>query len=189
MLDFTELSDDGQEFEQLIRELLFSLGFKVFWSGRGPDGGRDLLCLEERESIFHKDVRRWLVQCKHKARSQSSVGINDLDDIVDSCTQHDCEGYLLVTSTQPSSAVVQRLQTSRKPNVAPLAAPMRDPAPAAPEMAPPTAPLAAPMPAPAAVLPATCPALPLPSFAPAASAISRHSVISSFAVSCPTACR
>lgn len=110
MLDFTELSDDGQEFEQLIRELLFSLGYKIFWSGKGPDGGRDLLCIEETESIFMPQTRKWLIQCKHKAVSGGSVGTTDLDDIVDSCTQHDCDGYLLVTSTQPSSAVVARLE-------------------------------------------------------------------------------
>lgn len=52
MLDFTELPQDGQLFEQLVRELLFSLGYKIFWTGRGADGGRDLLCLEERPSIF-----------------------------------------------------------------------------------------------------------------------------------------
>jgi len=110
VLDFTELSQDGQHFEQLVRELLFSLGHKVFWTGRGPDGGRDLLCLEERPSMFFTDTRRWLIQCKHKAHSQSSVGVKDLDDVIDSCAQHECEGYLLVTSTQPSSAVVQRLE-------------------------------------------------------------------------------
>ena len=33
MLDFKELSKDGKEFELLIRELLFSQGFKVYWSG------------------------------------------------------------------------------------------------------------------------------------------------------------
>lgn len=110
MLDFTELSADGQEFEQLIRELLFSLGYKIFWSGKGPDGGRDLLCLEELDSIFMPSTRKWLIQCKHKAVSGNSVGINDLDDIIDSCMQHDCDGYLLVTSTQPSSSVVSRLE-------------------------------------------------------------------------------
>lgn len=51
MLDFTELSDDGQDLELLIRELLFSTGYKVYWSVRGSDGGRDLICIEETNSI------------------------------------------------------------------------------------------------------------------------------------------
>ncbi|TIF35175.1 hypothetical protein DI029_15655, partial [Legionella pneumophila] len=110
MLDFTELSDNGQDLELLIRELLFSIGYKVYWSGRGPDGGRDLVCIEENDSIFLKTSKKWLLQCKHKARSGNSVGIGDLDDIITSCVQHECDGYVLVTSTQPSSAVVSRLE-------------------------------------------------------------------------------
>lgn len=41
-MDFKELPQDGQAFEQLVRELLFSRGLHVAWSGRGADGGRDL---------------------------------------------------------------------------------------------------------------------------------------------------
>ncbi|MBH2071683.1 MAG: restriction endonuclease [Burkholderiales bacterium] len=110
MLDFKELSDNGEGFELLIRELLFSLGLKVYWSGRGADGGRDLLCIEESKSIFMSTRKRWLIQCKHKARSGNSVGTTDLDDIIGSCMQHQCDAYLLATSTQPSSAVVTRLE-------------------------------------------------------------------------------
>lgn len=110
MLDFTELSENGLGLEQLTRELLFSLGLKVYWSGVGPDGGKDLLCIEEDCSLFVKSSKKWLVQCKHKAKSGASVGVGDLDDIVTSCVQFNCEGYLLVTSTQPSSKVVERLE-------------------------------------------------------------------------------
>ncbi|HHQ4462527.1 TPA: restriction endonuclease [Aeromonas veronii] len=110
MLDFTELSEDGMDLELLVRELLFSVGLKVYWSGKGPDGGRDLLCIEEAKSIFVPSSKKWLIQCKHKAKSGNSVGIGDLDDIATSCFQHGCDGYVLVTSTQPSSGVVQRLE-------------------------------------------------------------------------------
>lgn len=110
MLDFTELSDDGQDFELLIRELLFTKGYRVLWSGAGPDGGRDLLCYENRDSLFAGDTRKWLVQCKHFARSGRSVGVGDLDNIVDSCNHHDADGYLLVCSTWPSSSLVNRLE-------------------------------------------------------------------------------
>jgi len=110
MLDFTELSENGLDLEQLTRELLFSLGLKVYWSGVGQDGGKDLLCIEEDNSLFVKSSKKWLVQCKHKAKSGASVGVGDLDDIVTSCAQFNCAGYLLVTSTQPSSKVVERLE-------------------------------------------------------------------------------
>jgi hypothetical protein len=111
MLDFTELNKDGKEFELLIRELLFSKGFKVYWSGVGPDGGRDLLCIEEHKSFFAPSQKKWLIQCKHNANGGGSVGIRDLDDIVDSCVQHNATGFILACSTQPSSAVVTRLES------------------------------------------------------------------------------
>ena len=111
MLDFTELNVDGQDFELLIREMLFRKGLTIYWSGKGPDGGRDLICVERRDSCFFPDEKRWLIQCKHNAHSGKAVGISDLDEIVDSCQQHNCKGYLLVCSTYPSSAVVNRLQS------------------------------------------------------------------------------
>ena len=110
MFNFKELSDDGQGLELLVREILFNKGFRVYWSGKGADGGRDLLCYEERDSLFIKDSKEWLIQCKHNAVSGKSVGLSDLDDIVDSCSHHNAEGYLLVCSTYPSSKVVERLE-------------------------------------------------------------------------------
>jgi len=109
MLDFKELSKDGNDLELLIREILLTKGYRVHWSGKGPDGGKDLLCFEERDSEFLADVKTWLIQCKHKAHGGGSIGIGDLDDIVDSCNHHKAKGYLLVTSTYPSSKVIERL--------------------------------------------------------------------------------
>lgn len=110
LLDFQELGVDGQDFELMIRELLFMKGLRVYWSGKGPDGGRDLLCIERRDSFFSADEKKWLIQCKHNAHSGKSVGVAELDNIVDSCEQHDADGYILVCSTQPSSGVVNRLE-------------------------------------------------------------------------------
>lgn len=110
MLDFKELSEDGNELELLIREILLVKGYNVRWSGKGPDGGKDLICYESRKSDFLDDTKVWLIQCKHKAKSEGSVGISELDDIVDSCSHHDAKGYLLVCSTYPSSKVVERLE-------------------------------------------------------------------------------
>jgi hypothetical protein len=114
MLDFKELSKDGQDLELLVREILFRQGFVVNWSGKGADGGRDLTCVEARDSFILPDTKRWLVQCKHNAHGGGSVGIGDLDNIVDSCEQHNCTAYLLVCSTQPSSAVINRLESMKK---------------------------------------------------------------------------
>lgn len=110
MLDFRELPEDGNDFELLVRELLYNRGLEVYWSGKGADGGKDLLCIETHNSNFKNTYQRWLVQCKHKAHSGNAVGRSDLDSIVDSCAEHDTTGYLLVCSTYPSSAVVKRME-------------------------------------------------------------------------------
>lgn len=111
MLDFKELSIDGRDLELLVREILFRKGFRIFWSGVGQDGGRDLICIENRDSLFFPDEKRWLIQCKHNAHSGKAVGIKELDNVIDSCNQHNCRGYLLVCSTYPSSSVVKRLES------------------------------------------------------------------------------
>lgn len=110
MLDFTELPVDGQDLELLVRELLLRRGFSVQWSGKGADGGRDLVCVERRDSYFVPDEKRWLIQCKHNAISGKAVSAQDLDNIVDSCVQHGCTGFLLACSTFPSSGAVNRLE-------------------------------------------------------------------------------
>lgn len=110
MLDFKELPQDGQAFEQLVREILFAMGLHVAWSGKGADGGRDLLCREEMHGQLGRQTVTWLIQCKHNAHSGKSVGIGDLDNIVDSCLQHGADAYLMACSTQPSSGVVNRLE-------------------------------------------------------------------------------
>ena len=109
LLDFGELDVNGDDFELLIRELLYNKGLEVYWSGKGPDGGKDLLCIERYKSNFKDVKKRWLIQCKHNAHSGNSVGVNDLGSISNACRQHNAEGYILVCSTYPSSSVVNML--------------------------------------------------------------------------------
>lgn len=110
MLDFTELSKDGNDLELLIREIFLVKGSNISWSGKGPDGGKDLILYEKINSELLNEQNTWLIQCKHKAYSGNSVGVGELDDIVDSCIQHDATRYLLVCTTYPSSGVTQRLE-------------------------------------------------------------------------------
>lgn len=110
MLDFKELDKDGDDFELLIRELLYNKGLEVYWSGKGPDGGKDLLCIERYQSCFKEFNRRWLVQCKHNAHSGKSVGVSELGGIENSCGLYNADGYLLVCSTFPSATVVKTLE-------------------------------------------------------------------------------
>ena len=113
MLDFKELDVSGNDLELLVRELLYNMGLEVYWSGIGPDCGRDLLCIEKYNSLFKESSRRWLVQCKHNAHSGKAVGIQELGNqgaVINSCYAFDASGYLLVCTTFPSSAVVQILE-------------------------------------------------------------------------------
>ncbi|MMZ58085.1 hypothetical protein D1872_200510 [compost metagenome] len=116
MIDFTELSSDGVAFEQLIRELVLREGYEAHWTGVGPDQGRDLIVVEKVLGPLSSFQRTWLIECKHYAKANKSVGINDLSSIIDSCSAAGADGYILACSTQPSSSLVRKfneLQNSK----------------------------------------------------------------------------
>lgn len=95
MLDFKELGVSGDDFEILVRELLYNKGLEVYWSGKGADGGKDLLCIEKPLSNFKSVEKRWVVQCKHNANKGRAVSPGDLEDIVGVCDEHNAQGYIL----------------------------------------------------------------------------------------------
>lgn len=73
MIDYKELPTDGTAFELLIRELLYRRGLEVYWTGKGPDGGRDIVWIERVKGNFTTFEKRWIVQCKHHAHSGKAV--------------------------------------------------------------------------------------------------------------------
>jgi hypothetical protein len=83
----------------------------VSHSGRGPDEGRDLTVTTWiRDCVIARQFK-WLVQCKHKARSKRSVQLGDFKNdpsFVDVLTQHGANGYLLVCSTRPARNLQSR---------------------------------------------------------------------------------
>lgn len=109
LLDFAEIPKDGTRFEQLVRELLLKEGLRPFWTGKGPDSGRDLIAVETLVGPISDRSHKWLVDCKHNANSFSSVGVSDVVDIKDRCNRVNADGFLLVTSTCPSSELVRKL--------------------------------------------------------------------------------
>lgn len=110
MIDFSELSRDGTDLELITREILNNKGLEVYWSGKGPDNGRDLICIENTVSSIKFGKKRWVVQCKDFAVSGKSVGVNDLEDISGCVDMNNADGYLLVCTTYPSSSLVERLE-------------------------------------------------------------------------------
>ncbi|MGP1281649.1 MAG: restriction endonuclease [Parasphingopyxis sp.] len=109
MLDFTNLPQDGIRFEQLVRDLLLRAGLRPTWTGVGADSGRDLLAIESLSGPLHSTDVTWLVDCKHYAHSGRSVGVADVPDIVDRCRRVNATGFLMATSTQPSSELSRKL--------------------------------------------------------------------------------
>jgi hypothetical protein len=105
-VDFTRLSADGTQLELLTRDLCTALGYRSAWSGKGPDGGSDLIVQEPTSADFGAFPRKWMVSCKDKATSGGSVGYADVGDVPGRLAQHGCQGFLLVTTTQPSSGPI-----------------------------------------------------------------------------------
>ena len=115
-VNFKDLPN-GTKFEQLIRELIHREGYDdITWTGQGPDGGRDLLFSENLVGSLSQCNRRWVVSCKHNAHSGKSVGISDIDGIIDSCKSVKAGGFILACSTHPSAAVVTRLKEIQENN-------------------------------------------------------------------------
>jgi hypothetical protein len=109
VLDFTELPVDGNDLELLARELFFAKGNDTRWSGRGPDGGADLLVVESGLELFGEKERTWLVSCKHNAHGGAAVGVGALAGLLEDCRAHEASGFLLVCTTYLSAAAVSRL--------------------------------------------------------------------------------
>jgi hypothetical protein len=110
-LDFSkpEGSPPGEAFEGLIRLVLERLGTVVEWTGRGADGGRDLIFIETQRGPIKARPVRWLVSCKDHSKSGRSVTQTDVGSVLEKVTQHECDGFLLATTTTASTGLKQML--------------------------------------------------------------------------------
>ncbi|WP_042201254.1 restriction endonuclease [Paenibacillus camerounensis] len=117
MINFKELPRDGTDLERLTRELFHREGYEVHWTGKGPDGGRDLIVIEKVQGPLSKFERKWLIQCKHKAHSGNSIGKDEANSLITDCERINAEGYLMVCTTSLSSGLIQayeEIKSSRK---------------------------------------------------------------------------
>jgi hypothetical protein len=117
ILDFSEIPEahiatgEQDTFELFGREFLEYIGFTTSQGpDRGPDGGRDLIVRELRKGVGGETIINWLVSCKHKAHSGSSVGINDEIDIPGRVAANSCQGFIGFYSTLPSSGLTAQLE-------------------------------------------------------------------------------
>jgi hypothetical protein len=116
LLDFKEIPEAHKggglqdTFELFCREFLDLLGLKIIQEpGRGADAGRDIISSEMRSGVVGGTDFKWLVSCKHKAHSGSSVGEADEINISDRIATAGCHGFLALYSTLPSASLITRL--------------------------------------------------------------------------------
>jgi Restriction endonuclease len=105
-IDWTRLSTNGRELEQLTRDLMNALGYSAKWSGEGADRGVDLIAEEPGAMDFGGFARKWLISCKHNIVRQKAVNFKDVDDAPARLAQHGYQGFLLVCTTHPSARYV-----------------------------------------------------------------------------------
>jgi hypothetical protein len=93
-------------FELFARDFLRDLGYMIDEDpSRGADGGKDLVVIEKRSGVGGETMIRWLVSCKHKAHSGTSVTPSDESNIRDRIESNRCDGFLGFYSTLLSSGL------------------------------------------------------------------------------------
>ncbi len=113
-LDFSKLlpsTPPGETFQGLVRLMGQRLRMVVEWSGRGADGGRDLIFVETQSGPINARSVRWLVSCKDNSESKRSVTERDVGSVSDKVKQHKCDGFLLATTTTASTGLKEMLDT------------------------------------------------------------------------------
>jgi len=93
-------------FELFTRDFLSHLGYTIDENpARGADGGKDLVVIERRSGVGGITTVRWLVSCKHKAHSGSSVTPIDEANVRDRVDANHCDGFIGFYSTLPSEGL------------------------------------------------------------------------------------
>lgn len=117
ILDFKEIPEahkaSGMQdtFELFARDFLLFMGYKIITDpDRGADGGVDLIVEEKRTGVGGETIIRWLVSCKHKAFSGSSVSPTDDANIRDRVEANNCQGFLGFYSTIASTGLSTNLE-------------------------------------------------------------------------------
>jgi hypothetical protein len=112
MIDFTQIKT-GEDFELLCEDLLRAMGYTIEASvSRGPDLGRDIIVSKTViDEMGFTESYRYLIECKHYARSGKSVQEADIGSPIARMSTHSCNRYILVTSTVPSEKVRAQLAT------------------------------------------------------------------------------
>lgn len=120
ILDFKEIPEANigsglqDTFELFSRDFLAYMGYRIIEDpSRGADGKKDLIVEEILTGVAAEQTIRWLVSCKHFAHSGSSVRDSDEISISDRLMQHQCDGFMGVYSTIPSTSLQGMMRNQR----------------------------------------------------------------------------
>ena len=110
LIDLTEIEAEGEVWEMFARDFLQELGFYIeSVPDRGADGGKDLLITEQLKGTLNNYRFRWLVSCKHYAKSNKSVTEKDEINLQERLDSFNADGFMGFYSTVPSSGLNNRL--------------------------------------------------------------------------------
>ncbi|MDH5382688.1 MAG: restriction endonuclease [Cyclobacteriaceae bacterium] len=110
--DYRNIRDEDH-FENLVADYFRELAknkennianVKATQSGKGTDGGRDILLEFEFSDDIVTFQRRWVVQCKFREDNISPSHINQID-IPTLIHSYSASGYLLVCKKSPTSGI------------------------------------------------------------------------------------
>ncbi len=117
MIDFTEITHTDDTWELFARDFLIELGFFIESTpDRGPDGGKDLLVSGQLKGALGKYRFKWLVSCKHFAKSGKSVKEADEPNPIERIKSFGANGFIGFYSTLPSSGLNTRLNDLKTKN-------------------------------------------------------------------------
>ena len=99
-IDFTQI-ETGENFELLCEDLLRAMGFTIEAKvARGPDLGKDIIATKTvPDDAGFDDTHRYLIECKHYAKSDHSVREPDIGSPIARMGTHNCDRYILATTT------------------------------------------------------------------------------------------
>lgn len=111
LIDFSELDNDGETWEQFARDFLKELGFVIESSpARGADNGKDMIVRETIKGKLSNSQFRWLVSCKNFVKSNKSVSETIEQNILERCKYFSADGFMGFYSTKPSTGLNSRVE-------------------------------------------------------------------------------
>lgn len=114
MIDFTEVNQDGEDWELFSRDFLQATGLFIETPpARGADGGRDISASEILSGHLGRVRMTWMVSCKHYATSNRSVSEGDEPNILERVRGFNADGFIGVYSTIASAGLTARLEQLR----------------------------------------------------------------------------